>query len=113
LQSPHDISLNEESVARIVNYLGVRSGIIDPEHNPIVMNKLKHLLEDWNVIRPSEWGRFGPPPHNRPLMYPAGSQPLEEWADSAWPTLSSMRNVDVECDAKVIPRYEVGIDRED
>jgi hypothetical protein len=40
-------------------------------------------------------------------MYPAGSEPLKDWDESPWATPSSMRNVDVECDAKVIATYEV------
>ena len=49
-------------------------------------------------------------PHpERPLMYPAGVTPHEEWENIAWPTPTSMRNVDVSCEAGIIRRYEEGI----
>ncbi len=39
-------------------------------------------------------------------MYPAGTTPPAEWDDSVWATPSSMRNVDVECQAQVVTTYE-------
>lgn len=105
VSSPDLISPNEDSIRNIVDYIESRCKHIDPQHATAVMAKLNKLLSDWNAVRPHEWGRFGPPPPSRPLMYPAGTEPLEEWDDSPWPTPSSMRNVDVECDARVISSY--------
>lgn len=39
-------------------------------------------------------------------MYPSGSDPLAEWGGSPWATPTSMRNVDVECEARVLSSYE-------
>lgn len=83
-----------------------RCKTVDPEHAGSLQSKLKLLVSKWASVQPSEWGHFGKPPELRPLMYPAGSEPLPTWAGSAWPTPSSMRNVDVECRAEVIASYE-------
>jgi hypothetical protein len=38
-------------------------------------------------------------------MYPAGSEPNPLWDDNSWSTPTSMRNVDVECEAQIIGTY--------
>lgn len=107
LQSPDAINPTEASIAKIIDFIDTRCQSVDPEHAAAVLQKLKKLLKEWGDIRPADWGRFGPPPPNRPLMHPAGSEPLDEWDGSPWQTPSSMRNVDVECDAMVVATYEV------
>jgi hypothetical protein len=105
LKRPDGIDPTDAAVGNALKFIDTRCGNIDPEHRTATLSKLKRLLKDWGDIRPSEWGRFGPPPPSRPLMYPAGTEPLEEWDDSPWPTPASMRNVDVECDARVLSFY--------
>jgi hypothetical protein len=90
---------------RVIEFVDARCKRIDSEHSIALLERLKRLLKKWSEVLPHEWGRFGPPPSSRPLMYPAGTEPLDDWDDSAWPTPSSMRNVDVECDARVISTY--------
>ena len=103
--SPDAINPDDASLKRIVGFIDDRCKRIDAEHAVALLAKLNKLLNDWSAVRPHEWGRFGSPPPSRPLMYPAGTEPLEDWDDSPWATPSSMRNVDVECDARVIPTY--------
>lgn len=105
LRAPDAIDPGEAAIRRVVEFVDARCQRIDPEHASALQERLKRLLKQWSEILPHEWGRFGPPPSSRPLMYPAGTEPLDEWDDSAWPTPSSMRNVDVECDARVISTY--------
>ncbi len=107
LKSPDEINPTAASVKKIVNYLDTRCSSVDPEHTDALVDKLQRLLKEWSSIGPSDWGRFGRPPASRPLMYPAGSEPLDEWAGSPWSTPMSMRNVDVECEAGVIATYEL------
>jgi len=107
VRSPDAIDPTEQSITQIISHIDERCKRVDSEHAAALLDRLQNLLKVWNSIRPSEWGKFGPPPSRRPLMYPAGSEPLAEWDESPWPTPSSMRNVDVECDAKVIAAYEV------
>jgi hypothetical protein len=104
LQSPDTIDLKNESIKEVIKLLKKRCEAIDPEHLGSFDEKINQLLTDWSEITPEEWGSFGTP-DKRPLMYPAGAEPLEEWNNSSWPTLSSMRNIDTECNARVLDRY--------
>ena len=106
VDTPSAFNPNDQTVLSFVEYLKNRCRSVDNEHISALEQKIKRVLKDWTDILPSEWGRFGPPPSGRPLMYPAGSEPLKEWDDSPWPTPSSMRNVDVECEAKVVATYD-------
>ena len=113
LQTPDLLNPNEAQISQICDFIKQRCRNVDSEHEGVFLHKLRKLLDEWNSIRPREWGRLGPPPPGRPLLYPAGSEPLDEWGDSPWPTPTSMRNVDVECDAQVVPMYEVTEDQEE
>lgn len=95
-----------EEIDKLTKFIEERSTRIDKEHVPEVMKRLKALQEGWAELLPSEWGGFQqPPPEMRPLMYPAGTEPRSEWDDLAWSTPSSLRNVDVECEARVLGLY--------
>lgn len=113
LREPHLIDPDGTLITQICDFVEKRCKNIDPEHGSIFLHKLRKLLDQWSSIRPHEWGRLGPPPPSRPLLHPAGSEPLDEWGGSAWPTPTSMRNVDVECDAQVVPMYEVSVVQEE
>ncbi len=105
LHLPNSINPTEADIQQIVEFMDARCRRVDSEHSGALVAKLQQLLKVWNDVSPSEWGRFGPPPQTRPLMYPAGTEPLEDWDGSPWATPSSMRNVDVECEARVISAY--------
>lgn len=105
LRSPEAIDPDLPAILHAVEFVKARCQHVDPEHSDVLQERLRQLLKQWTEVRPQEWGRFGHPPSGRPLMYPAGTEPLDEWDNSAWATPSSMRNVDVECDARVIATY--------
>jgi len=104
MKRPSDLDPKADIVSKAINYLRQRCGDISPEHAMILDHRLRVLLHDWSEFLPGEWGGFGRPPENQPLMYPAGTDPRIEW-DLSWPTPSSMRNVDVECLARVKSSY--------
>lgn len=66
---------------------------------------IDRLLEEWRRLPPSRYGDFAPPDVTVPLMYPSGQMALPAWQDRARPTPSSLRNVDAECDARVITEF--------
>jgi hypothetical protein len=103
-ESPEQLDLENPALLQFEHELVRRIEIIDEEHAQALVRKLKALLRDWNDTRPREWGRLVDSPENQPLMYPAGSEPREEW-DGAWSVPTSMRNVDTESQARVLPRY--------
>ncbi|MBY0514788.1 MAG: hypothetical protein K2P78_12845 [Gemmataceae bacterium] len=105
LETPDRIDQKAKVFTDLIRRLKERCDRIDPDHGEALRAKLQRLLKHWVEVKPSEWGRFGTPPESRPLMYPAGTEPPADWDDSAWPTPTSMRNVDVECVAQVIASY--------
>ena len=78
---------------------------IDSDERNLTMKYFDELIDRWRRVLPPEYGGFGPPGPNIPLMYPAGSEPLEGWVGRSWPTLSSLRNVDASCEAATISQY--------
>ena len=106
LTQPDQFDPDSSTLKALLDQIERRCLAVDPEHASSLQSRLKALVSQWASVTPSEWGRFGKPPELCPLMYPAGSQPLPSWAESAWATPSSMRNVDVECRAEIIASYE-------
>ncbi|HWM93832.1 MAG TPA: helicase-related protein [Thermoanaerobaculia bacterium] len=103
-ESPEELDLEDPALLQFQHELVRRVEVIDEEHTQALARRLQALLKDWNDTRPREWGHLIEPPESQPLMYPAGSEPREEW-DGAWSVPISMRNVDTECQARVLPRY--------
>lgn len=106
LKTPDQIDPNAKVFSDLIRQMKERCDRTDPDHSEALQLKIQQLLKHWAAVRPLEWGRFGTPPMSRPLMYPAGTEPLADWDDSAWSTPTSMRNVDVECEARVVQSYE-------
>jgi hypothetical protein len=106
LESPDQIDPKAKVFSDLIRQMKDRCDRTDPDHGEALRLKIQQLLKHWAAVKPLEWGRFGAPPENRPLMYPAGSEPSPDWDDSAWSTPTSMRNVDVECEARVVQSYE-------
>jgi len=83
---------------------------VAPEERDNVLEKMRQRLKEWRIWDPAEYGGFGLPPQNAPLMYPAGSVELAEWSNRSWSTLSSLRNVDASCEG-VITGFFNEVDR--
>lgn len=104
LETPDKIEPSATAINDAVNFIRSRCENSHPEHSSLIESKLRTLLRHWGEFKPGIWGGFGRPPENQPLMYPAGTEPRVEW-DVSWPTPTSMRNVDVECLARVVSTY--------
>ena len=74
---------------------------VAPEERENVLEKMRQRFKEWRIWDPAEYGDFGLPPQNAPLMHPAGSVELPEWTNRSWSTLSSLRNVDASCEAVI------------
>lgn len=105
LRAPDRLDLKSKTLNDLKLYLEARCKRSDSDHAAVLVQKAVELLSHWSEVRPAIWGRFGAPPESRPLMYPAGTEPPAEWDESAWATPSSMRNVDVECQARLVTMY--------
>ena len=95
----------EELVPKVTEMINARVHAIDPDEEDAARRQLKEIFDDWRRNPPPRYGDFKPPSADTPLMYPAGSQKLPEWSEPSYQTLSSMRNVDSTCDARVLPRF--------
>jgi hypothetical protein len=78
---------------------------VDPAESDNVRQKMLQRLREWAVWNPAEYGTFGPPPDNPPLIHPAGSREPVGWNGHSWPTLSSLRDVDASCEAEITTYY--------
>ncbi len=107
LSKPTDIDRNDAGLVMALDFLRGRAHDIDPEHADHFSQALEEVLDEWTVnkVPPEAWGGFGDAPIDRPLMYPAGSQPRPEWSGQAWPVPTSMRNVDASCIGYVTQIY--------
>ena len=91
-------------IKKITDLIYERVQRIDNEELAQTINLIAERLNYWQNELPLEYGSFGIM-NNIPLIYPAGTNPSEEIKSRAWPTPTSMRNVDATCDAMVINNY--------
>jgi hypothetical protein len=90
---------------RIRQVLVERADAVDDDEVSETEAMIDRIMGEWRRLPPFRYGDFAPPDPTVPLMYPSGSQPLPVWQDRARATPSSLRNVDSECDAKVLTRF--------
>jgi len=74
---------------------------VAPEAEQEVMEKLRKRFSEWVNWNPPQYGGFGNPTEDPPLLHPAGSTMPNSWKNHSWPTMSSMRDVDASCEAEV------------
>jgi hypothetical protein len=103
---PDGFNKDDPRLATFLQYLEDRAKAIDPEHASEVTERCRKLVEQWSAFKPSAWGGFDQVEDRSRLMYPAGAEERSgDLDDDSWPTPTSMRNVDVECAAKVVTTY--------
>jgi hypothetical protein len=96
---------DSELIRRIESIIAERVYSIDTDEADQTIRLLMERINEWRRYLPSRYGDFAPPSPILPLMYPAGTTPLDEWDDKPWPTPSSMRNVDASCEARILANY--------
>lgn len=101
---PADIDEGNPKFSAFLDYLRARVLRIDADHLPEFDALIRKRLDEWNDNRPKLWGDLSGSRDERVLMRPAGTDPSDDDPES-WETPTSMRNVDVECRARVIARY--------
>lgn len=110
-ERPQPMPTNE-IIENVVKIVSERVSGVDPEELEGTINLVKERFEEWKNHYPPMYGSFSPPTEELQLMYQAGTTPRAEWGEKAWPTQTSMRNVDATCEAQVIGSY-IPIDAED
>lgn len=97
----------KDALDRIKQIISNRIKGISEDELELAMILFNERFEEWKNHLPPKYGDFAPPTAELPLMYPAGSIPLEDWEGKSWPTPTSLRNVDASCEASVISNYMV------
>ena len=103
-QRPSDFDAGAPKFVSFLEFLRQRVADVDPDHLADFDDYLKDKLDFWQQNRPDKWGILGGNRDEPTLMRIAGTEATEDDMHSlATPT--SLRNVDIECSARVIPRY--------
>lgn len=106
-EKPRPYPLNEmnelrESIRRMIQD---RVDSVDLDEREHVRQLIQRRMKEWEAWDPKEYGGFGMPPEDPPLMHPAGSISPTKWRGHSWPTLSSLRDVDSSCEAEITRYY--------
>jgi hypothetical protein len=101
---PAEIDRTDAKFAAFLESMLERVHRIDPNHEVEFREQLERRLREWERRKPEFWGVLVGDVDRSVLMQPAGK--IAEFDDpELWETPMSMRNVDVECEARVVPTY--------
>lgn len=101
---------SDETIDKIKKYISNYVKTSDPDH-PEEANKteqeINYIFERWKNLSPESYGSMSTlnATKRSVLMMPSGSENLAEGADP-FETPTSMRNVDQECNARIIKSYD-------
>lgn len=98
----------DKRFAEFLAFLRARVRSVDPAHVADFEIQLEERLADWERRLPRRWGDLSGEREEPLLMRIAGAPDTADDPDS-WETPTSMRSVDVECSAQVVPRYLAGV----
>lgn len=86
----------------------IRTRIEDIDSNEVgeAIEEIEEWVQFWKKYAPSEYGKMGGTPSVSTLAYPFGNIPDPLYQRDSWPMLTSMRNVDGSCAARVLNTYD-------
>jgi hypothetical protein len=96
---------DEQLIEEIKEIIASRIDNIDPDEVENTLKLFDERIDEWKRYYPAKYGSFSAPQSELQLMYPSGTSPHSEWEGKSWATPTSMRNVDANCEAKVVGRY--------
>ena len=103
------ISPPAELREKITNEITQRVMRVDPQELSRTLKVLNRIFDDWDSLPPDSYGKlYGPPGEDDgqvPMIYPSGTHPDASWEDRSYPTQTSMRNVDANCEAKIVNTF--------
>lgn len=102
---PFPLSKGSSLRNKIEDMIQRRVDLIDNEEIGNVQKIFELRLKEWEAWNPTEFGTFGSPPEHPPLMHPAGSRVPIDWNNHSWSVMSSLRNVDANCEAEITSIY--------
>jgi hypothetical protein len=78
---------------------------VNPEESERVMRLLEEKIESWRRLNPEKYWDYSSPWENTLFCSPDRIPSDEEIKERMWFVPTSMRNVDLSCEAKVIGDY--------
>lgn len=106
IEDVEDFLPEGNSVSLLSSWLSARCASIDPAHTSELTKRINALARCWEDHGPELWGKpYGIPSEDKvSLLYPMACV-LPDSVEAIWPTPTSMRNVDVECQGRVLSSY--------
>lgn len=98
---------DEELRERIERIIEERVAGVDPDEREKAIEEVRAKFNHWRRIQPPRYGDCNPVlKEELPLLNPSGTIPHKKWEKPVWQTLTSMRDVDASCNARVIDSYQ-------
>ena len=105
INTPSEIGDYPDELKLVVNTILKRVQLVDEDELDDSKGELDSILEKWKSYSPPNFGEMGGTPNTQTLMYPMGRIKSEVFEEEAFPVLTSMRNVDATCSARVLATY--------
>ncbi|WP_143608418.1 helicase-related protein [Streptomyces sp. CB03234] len=96
-----------EKFEEAVHLLRARVAVCDPGEEGRVVSVLNRLRAEWGNWQPVEWGAPGGPAALGSLMRAAGHYADGTVGQTTWPTPTSMRGADAECQTEITMQYAI------
>ena len=107
-----DINISErprefptELIENFTNIVRERIKEIDSDELDSFDNLIKKCSDEWKRWDHDRYDSRGTTERDICLMYPAGTCVSSDQKDASWPTPNSMRQVDMECNARITNLY--------
>lgn len=107
IQEAPDAQIDPALKTRIRKVLEDRVSLIDPGELDATLDQIDHIWDEWRKNNPSKYGfMWNSDSDQTVLMVSSAHNQFEDGLRNAFPTPTSMRNVDASCEAGIIPEYE-------
>jgi hypothetical protein len=107
VSTPNLIASKESDFRKQIDAIMARVHAVDSDESGETLAEIEEWLEFWKAYSPHEYGKMGGAPTNATLVYPFGGTKDPTFQRDSWPMLTSMRNVDGTCSARVLNTYEL------
>jgi hypothetical protein len=104
--TPDLVTAKEDEIREQIATIRARIEAVDSRELDEALVEIEDWIRFWKGYAPHEYGKMGGTPSNSTLVYPFGSVPHPLYQRDAWPMLTSMRNVDGTCAARVLNVYD-------
>ena len=95
---------DQKTIDNLKETIANRVSSIDKDELNATLYHLDSILDQWKNWEPEKYQDFNKG-SIMPLMFPAGTKRNSAWLGRGFETPTSMRNVDAECEARLIDKY--------